>query len=73
LLEYEQEVRAVVKAQKANGNGIEKEIDIEKLITAIYILPYAPKWFENVVGDVAKRYGLNKPIIHSEMAAIPFY
>lgn len=71
--EYEQEVRAVVKAQKANGNGIEKEIDIEKLITAIYISPYAPKWFENVVGDVAKRYGLNKPIIHSEMAAIPFY
>ena len=71
--EYEQEVRAVVKVRKANSSGIEKDIDIEKLIAAIYISPYAPKWFEDVVYDVVKKYGLNKPIFHSEMAATPFY
>ena len=71
--EYEQEVRAVVKVQKANSSGIEKDIDIEKLIVAIYISSYAPKWFEDVVYDVVKKYGLNKPIFHSEMAVTPFY
>ena len=66
-------MRAVVKVRKANSSGIEKDIDIEKLIAAIYISPYAPKWFEDVVYDVVKKYGLNKPIFHSEMAATPFY
>lgn len=66
-------VRAVVKVRKANSSGVEKDIDIEKLIAAIYISPYAPKWFEDVVYDVVKKYGLNKPIFHSEMAATPFY
>ena len=54
IIEYEQEVRAVVKVQKANSSGIEKDIDIEKLIVAIYISSYAPKWFEDVVYDVVK-------------------
>lgn len=71
--EYEQEVRAVVKVQKVNDSGIEKDIDIEKLIAAIYISPYAPRWFEDVVDNVVKKYELDKPIFHSEMAAIPFY
>jgi len=71
--EYEQEVRAVIRSQKPNCSGIEKDIDIDKLIIAIYISPYAPKWFEAVVYDVVKRYGLDKPIFHSEMAATPLH
>ena len=71
--EYEQEVRAVVKDFNASGNGIEKDIDVEKLINAVYISPYAPKWFMDVVCDVLKKYGLDKPVCHSEMKETPFY
>lgn len=71
--EYEQEVRAVTHVRKAACCGIEKDVDIEKLITGIYISPYAPKWFEDVVRDITEKYGLNKPIFYSEMAAKPFY
>ena len=71
--EYEQEVRAVTHVRKAACCGIEKDVDIEKLITGIYISPYAPKWFGEVVHDIVEKYGLNKPIFCSEMAAKPFY
>ena len=71
--EYEQEVRAVTRVRKAACCGVEKDVDIEKLITGIYISPYAPKWFGEVVHDIVEKYGLNKPIFYSEMAAKPFY
>lgn len=71
--EYEQEVRAVTRVRKATCCGVEKDVDIEKLIAGIYISPYAPKWFEEVVHDIVEKYGLNKPVFYSEMAAKPFY
>lgn len=71
--EYEHEVRAVIKTLGIDSSGLEIDIDIEKLITAIYISPYAPKWFEEVVHDVTEKYSLNKPILHSEMMERPFY
>lgn len=71
--EYEQEVRAIIHGIDVNSCGIEKEIDLEKLISAIYISPYAPKWFEEVVVDIVKKYELHKPVYHSEMSQHPFY
>lgn len=71
--EYEQEVRAVTHVRKAACCGVEKEVDVETLIEGIYISPYAPKWFEDVVRDITEKYGLNKPIFYSEMKAKPFY
>lgn len=71
--EYEQEVRAVTHVRKAACCGIEKDVDIKKLIAGIYISPYAPKWFEEVVHDIVEKYDLNKPVFYSEMAAKPFY
>ena len=72
-MEYEQEVRAVTHMRKAACCGVEKDVDIEKLIAGVYISPYAPKWFEDVVRDITEKYGLNKPIFYSEMKAKPFY
>lgn len=59
--------------RKAACCGVEKEVDVEKLIEGIYISPYAPKWFEDVVRDITEKYELNKPIFYSEMKAKPFY
>ena len=73
--EYEQEVRAVIRNSEYDEypGGMQVDVDLEKLIQAIYISPYAPKWFEDVVCDVVKRYGLNKPILHSIIGEKPFY
>lgn len=50
-----------------------KAVDLEKLISAVYISPYAPKWFEDVVRNVMQKYELNKPLYYSEMLNTPFY
>lgn len=71
--EYEQEVRAIIQNKGTYAGGIEKEIDLEKLISAIYISPYAPRWFEDVVVDIVDKYELHKPVYHSDMTKQPFY
>ena len=71
--EYEQEVRAIMHNYDVTGGGIEQEVDLDKLISAIYISPYASKWFEEVVIDIVEKYELHKPIYHSDMAKRPFY
>lgn len=71
--EYEQEVRAIIQGKDGHDGGIEKKVDLEKLISAIYISPYAPQWFEDVVVDIVDKYELRKPVYHSDMAKQPFY
>ena len=55
--EHEREVRAITTSHQAHS-GIEKAVDLDKLISAVYISPYAPKWFEDVVRDVMQKYEL---------------
>ena len=71
--EYEQEVRAIIQSENIHDRGIEKKVDLEKLISAIYISPYAPQWFEDVVVDIVDKYELRKPVYHSDMKKQPFY
>lgn len=70
--EHEREVRAIITSHQAHS-GIEKAVDLEKLISAVCISPYAPKWFEDVVRNVMQKYELNKPLYYSEMLNTPFY
>lgn len=71
--EHEREVRAIITSYQSHSGGIEKAVNLEKLISAVYVSPYAPKWFEDVVRDVMQKYGLNKPLYCSEMLKAPFY
>ena len=71
-LSHISKVRAIITSHQAHS-GIEKAVDLEKLISAVYISPYAPKWFEDVVRDVMQKYELNKPLYYSEMLKTPFY
>ena len=43
------------------------------LIDKIYISPYAPKWFEEVVISVMEKYEVASPVVYSDMARKPFY
>lgn len=70
---YEQEVRAIFTDFEAKTSGITINVNLNKLIEAIYISPYAPAWFESVVRSVAEKYGINKPIYYSEMTEAPFF
>ncbi len=70
--EHEREVRAIAFDNKST-TGIQVPIDIGALIDSVYISPYAPKWFEEVVRSVADKYEVAAPIVFSEMAKRPFY
>ena len=70
--EHEREVRAVAFDYKSS-TGIQVPIDVCTLIDKVYISPYAPKWFEEVVRSIADKYELAAPIVSSEMSKQPFY
>lgn len=71
--EHEREVRALIRNHNNNGKGVSHPINLDILIENVYVSPYAPEWFAEVVRDVVKRYGLNKPVLYSAMSDRPFY
>lgn len=70
--EHEREVRAIAFDLKST-TGIQVPIDVGMLIDSVYISPYAPKWFKEVVHSIADKYELAAPIVNSEMSKQPFY
>lgn len=71
--EHEREVRAIIVDYSASTRGLSIPIDIKKLIDVVYISPYAPKWFEEVIHSVMEKYEIIAPVVYSEMAKRPFY
>jgi hypothetical protein len=77
---HEREVR-LAKSFMENyhsGNqpaGISIEWDIEKYIEAIYVDPYAPDWYQEVVVAVTQKFSANlkQQILWSRMRADPRY
>lgn len=71
--EYEKEVRAIVYDYCHIGEpGIHIPVDLRELIEKVYISPYAPKWFEDIIRDIILRYGYDFEVSASEMAEPPF-
>jgi len=71
--EHEHEVRALIRNYENTGKGVSHPVDLDVLIENIYVSPYAPEWFAQVVRDIVKRYELNKPVLYSTMIEKPFY
>ena len=71
--EHEREVRAVLRNHDTKASGVSVSVSIHTLIDKIYISPYAPKWFEEVVNSVMEKYEVLSPIVYSDMAQKPFY
>lgn len=73
-LAHEQEVRAVVKADRANpANGRVVQCDLGGLIHEVVVSPFAPSWFKDVLSDVIGKFGLSPLIRHSELLDEPFF
>lgn len=71
--EHEREVRALIRNHKNDGKGVSHPINLHTLIENIYVSPYAPEWFADVVRDIVKKYNLNKSVCYSSIKDQPFY
>lgn len=71
--EYEKEVRAVIHDfDSAKQTGIPVKVNLNEMIKNIYVSPYAPDWFREIVVDVVERYGYMFKVSMSSMAELPF-
>lgn len=71
--EYENEVRAIYRAEKPGIPGISIPICINELIERIFISPYASSWFFDVMISIMSSYHIDKELLQSDMALEPFY
>jgi len=71
--EHEHEVRAILQSYEAPCAGHAIPVDINVLINGVYISPYAPKWFADVVQSVVDKYEVRKPVYQSRMLLTPFF
>lgn len=53
--------------------GININLDIDKLIENIYIAPGSPAWVTQLIKSVAKKYEIRAPVINSRLAEEPVY
>lgn len=75
--EHERELRAVTTINPDKGSlsplGIQKAVDLHKLVDKIYVSPHSAGWFKDVVVSLTQKYGLEKEVLQSGMLADPIY
>lgn len=59
---YEDEIRAVY-IDPIKELGIYFDVDLNSLINKIYISPFAPKWFVELVKSIIKKYNISDKIV----------
>jgi len=75
--EYEKEVRVIIDRFRHDARpdpecpGIRIPVDASRLLRSIVIAPDAPPWFEQLVRQSAKRYGVSAPVRRSRLATDP--
>ncbi|AFQ16480.1 hypothetical protein P9027_02030 [Bacillus thuringiensis] len=52
--------------------GLPIKCDIHSLIENIYVSPNSPRWFEELVRSVCKKYGLDKEVFKSNLYEITY-
>jgi hypothetical protein len=70
---YEKEVRCCYKPQAdeaeqelcGSAAGVYIGVDLDQLIERVYISPYAPRWFRELIVGINKKFGVEKEIVHS--------
>lgn len=76
IYEYEKEVRCCSLVSEADEkdftwdeqgiyNGLLIPVDLDTLIDSIYISPYSPKWFRELITTLNDHFGIRAEIIHS--------
>jgi hypothetical protein len=80
--EHEKEVRAVIPYLKiitrkikviADKKGLLVPIDLSKLVQQVFVSPHSKPIFFEIVKGLLETYGLNVPVLKSEMNAPPSF
>lgn len=80
--EHEREVRAVFqdrpdlgfdRAEPAAEFGLNIAVDIDTLIESVYLAPTSPAWIAGITQAVLERFGLDRTIVQSTLAADPVF
>lgn len=80
--EHEREVRAIVTCESLNPDqsgrpltipGANIKVDLNALITAIYVPPTAPSWFMEVVRQTIRQFGYAFEVRQSDLARDPVF
>ena len=78
MYQYENEIRCcyIISQSKEGGflweeqdtyNGVFLDVDLHTLIERIYISPYAPKWYRDLVARTNEVFKIDKEIRHSSV------
>lgn len=62
---YENEIRCLVTSFNEALDEVTVGVDLHRLIQAIYVSPFAPKWFADVVKDLSTKYGMHAVVRQS--------
>jgi hypothetical protein len=82
--DFERELRAVLTLRPSEARsldedpaptppGVELSVNLETLVDEIRVSPLAPTWLATLVRQVCKRYGLDAPVVQSELSVDPVY
>lgn len=80
--EHEREVRAIIQSSSLNPDqsgrplatpGANIKIDLNILITAIYVPPTAPDWFIEVVRQTLRQFGYTFEVRRSDLTRDPVF
>ena len=78
---HENELRAIIwswdhinKSQiPSDSTSVAVPVPLDRLLHAIHVAPTAKPWFGELVEQVTRRYGLNTPVIRSNLYDRPTY
>jgi hypothetical protein len=85
--EHERELRALIWTPQHGKNaigdplvnkfrdlaGLYVPIELEQLITRVYVAPTAPPWIAELLTSVVEKYKLKKVVVQSDLASTPVY
>lgn len=75
--EHEKEVRLILTkyscSDKKTPLGIEKHVDLDRLIEKIYVSPTCKPWYYKVISDVLEKYNIKAKLCKSNLCVAPFY
>jgi len=78
---HENELRAIIWRMDSSNDSlipvgstsVSVDVSLAKLIKAIHVSPTSPRWFGELVEQVARRYGLHVPIVRSNLYDRPTF
>jgi hypothetical protein len=76
--EHERELRAVIwetsrDTPRTNDGSVLANVNLKELIENIYIFPFSPFWHRESAQAVVKKFGLDVPVLQSELDKQPLY